>query len=782
MRPARLEMEGFTAFRDATAVDFDGVDLFALCGPTGAGKTSVVDAITLALYGSVPRLDSNRVAPVVSQSAVEARVRLDFTVAGTGYSVVRVVRDGSTREARLVRAVDGEAIADKARDVTDAVEALLGLDYGQFTTCVSLPQGEFARFLHAEPRHRQDLLVRLLGLGLYDRVRELAGVRSSDADRRRAVAEGQLGELAGATAAAEKEAAQRVKVLTKLADTVAEATPAIAALTKTAETAETAAAAAEAALATLAGVAVPAGVDELAAEVAAAVAERDAAHEADDAAAALVAEAERALAALPPRATLEALVQAAAEHAAESARVDVGDAFVGEAVARVRAASDALEAAERAERDADEALQGARTASLAHTLAAGLVVGEPCPVCRTTVTEAPHALPADVAAAEQALQRAKKQVADARAALAAATKARDQGEAKLAEVRQRVAALAAKLAGAPDDVEEQLEQVALAEAAVATARTAAAAATATRKAADARCTAATKADADGRRAFDAARDRVAALGPPVPARADLAADWAELATWVADRRPAVEVEAAEHRKAAAEARGALQERTDRLATMARRVGVELADVPTAKARAEAALDQIRANLRRADELRLVLMEATESRDVAKSVADHLKADRFERWLLDEALQLLVVGATARLHELAGGAYSLVLDDKTRAFAVVDHVNAGQVRAARTLSGGETFLTSLALALALADQIAAMAAGSAARLETVLLDEGFGTLDPDALDVVATALEELGASGRMVGVVTHVQELAERLPVRFQVTKVGGAASITRVDI
>ena len=458
-----------------------------------------------------------------------------------------------------------------------------------------------------------------------------------------------------------------------------------------------------------------------------------------------------------------------------------GEAFLAAAKMQAKAATKVLDAAEAAEHGAEHDLHAARTAELAATLAAELVVGEPCPVCRATVTDASHAPPADVAAAEAGLQAAKAAVRDARTALATATKAVDQGEAKLAEVRARVEMLASRVADAPAELDQLVAQVAAAEAALTAARAACTEAAAARKAADARLATATTAEADARRTFDAARDAVAALGPPVPSRVDLAADWAELATWVADRRPVLEVEVAEHRKAVAEARGALKERTERLERMARRIGVELDDVATEKARAEAALEQLRANLRRADELRLDLMAATESRDVAKSVADHLKADRFERWLLDEALQLLVIGATARLHELTAGAYSLVLDERSRAFAVVDHVNAGQVRAARTLSGGETFLTSLALALALADQIAAMAAGSAARLETVLLDEGFGTLDPDALDVVATALEELGASGRMVGVVTHVQELAERLPVRFQVAKVGGAASVTRVD-
>jgi DNA repair protein SbcC/Rad50 len=113
--------------------------------------------------------------------------------------------------------------------------------------------------------------------------------------------------------------------------------------------------------------------------------------------------------------------------------------------------------------------------------------------------------------------------------------------------------------------------------------------------------------------------------------------------------------------------------------------------------------------------------------------------------------------------------------------VIDHTNASQARPARTLSGGETFLASLALALTLADQLAGLAAAGTARLEALFLDEGFGTLDAETLDVVAAALDELGARGRMVGIVTHVRELAERLPVRFEVRKVGGAATVERVD-
>ncbi len=89
--------------------------------------------------------------------------------------------------------------------------------------------------------------------------------------------------------------------------------------------------------------------------------------------------------------------------------------------------------------------------------------------------------------------------------------------------------------------------------------------------------------------------------------------------------------------------------------------------------------------------------------------------------------------------------------------------------------------SLALALALSEQLSELAVEGAARLESIFLDEGFGTLDTDTLDLVAAVLDELGATGRTVGIVTHVTELAERLPVRFELLKVGPGATVRRVE-
>jgi exonuclease SbcC len=165
------------------------------------------------------------------------------------------------------------------------------------------------------------------------------------------------------------------------------------------------------------------------------------------------------------------------------------------------------------------------------------------------------------------------------------------------------------------------------------------------------------------------------------------------------------------------------------------------------------------------------------RQIASALAQHLRANNFEAWLLQEALEALVSGASTILRELTNGQYDLIHDD--REFFVVDHYDAGLRRAVRTLSGGETFQASLALALALADQLGGLS--SSASLESIMLDEGFGTLDASTLDIVAATLENLAATGdRMVGVVTHVPSLAERIPVRFEITKDARSARVARV--
>jgi exonuclease SbcC len=805
VRPQRLEVEGFTAFRMPTVVDFAGADLFALVGPTGSGKTSVIDALTFALYGSVPRLDDRRaVAPVISQNLTEARVRLDFTVDGQGYTAVRVVRatksgGATTKEARLQRG--DEVLAGTADEVTEAVTALLGLTFEHFTTCVSLPQGQFARFLHDKPRSRQDLLVRLLDLGLYDRVATAARQRAAVARTTAEVAAGQLDRLAGATPAARAEAAALVATLAELAARLADERPQVDELRAAVARAQAGADEVAGQLAQLDGLVAPEGVAELSAELTAADRARRRCAELDDEAVAAVADAEQQVAALPDRRGLEAV---RADHALRvelAQTVERGEVAEAQAAGAVADATATLDQARAAQVAATAERERVRVVLRAQALVPELVAGEPCPVCGRDVAELPaHSPPADLARADAAVVAADGALAAATTARTGAQTQQARIDEKLVRVRADVAQVDERLAGVPDldRVEHDLALVTAADTALDKARQAERDARKAAAAVARQLAALTEREGQARRAFDAARDTVAALGPPPADRRELADDWAQLVRWAAERTPALAEQLTTHRATADRARADAEERVRALVDACRAAGVDPGGqvghggeggpgvwpgeaVAAAHARADAQVARIDEQLAAAEALRADQRTATTRQQVADGLAGHLAANRFEKWLLDEALHQLVAGASEMLAELSGGAYALAVDTRSGGFGVVDHTNASQVRSARTLSGGETFLASLALALALADQVAGLAVAGSARLESLFLDEGFGTLDPDTLDVVATALDELGARGRMVGIVTHVRELAERLPVRFEVRKVGGSATIERVE-
>jgi DNA repair protein SbcC/Rad50 len=291
------------------------------------------------------------------------------------------------------------------------------------------------------------------------------------------------------------------------------------------------------------------------------------------------------------------------------------------------------------------------------------------------------------------------------------------------------------------------------------------------------------------RLLSAARERVAPLAPPVPSGAGLLADWQQLTAWATDeaRVRGAEWALVEDDRMSLDARRCQLDKEARQRVTAvlegDTSGVELAvlaeHLVAAETRARGAMERFEEERKRLAELRKRIEGMQHSAAVADKLGNLLRADGFERWLMASALQGLVDAASVRLRELTGGQFSLVLHEGT--FAVRDHANADEVRRARTLSGGETFLAALSLALALADATAELAPEGAPTIESIFLDEGFGALDPQTLDTVATAVEELGATGRMVGIVTHIRELADRMPVRLEVTKTANTSAVVRVE-
>ena len=199
MRPLRLELRGFTSFRESAVVDFEGRRLFAITGPTGAGKSSLLDAITWALYGEAPRV-GRATRQLITHGARSMAVRFDFSVRGERYRVSRQAPGSiGTRLERLRPNGEWLPLADRAREVSAQVTELIGLDFATFTKTVLLPQGEFDEFLRGDEPQRRDILSRLLALGRYEDAGRAARNRSAGASEAARTLREQIERLHAAT-------------------------------------------------------------------------------------------------------------------------------------------------------------------------------------------------------------------------------------------------------------------------------------------------------------------------------------------------------------------------------------------------------------------------------------------------------------------------------------------------------------------------------------------------------------------------------------------------------
>ena len=164
------------------------------------------------------------------------------------------------------------------------------------------------------------------------------------------------------------------------------------------------------------------------------------------------------------------------------------------------------------------------------------------------------------------------------------------------------------------------------------------------------------------------------------------------------------------------------------------------------------------------------------RDLAATVhgdEPNTRRMRLETYVLAAQLEQIIAAANLRLERMTAGRYALDLDDERQHRNVetglgigVRDAHTGLVRQAASLSGGEMFLASLALALGLAEVVSAQAGGI--RLDTLFVDEGFGSLDAETLDTAMAALDDLRTGGRTVGLISHVESMQERIPARLAV--------------
>ncbi len=817
MRPLRLEIRGFSTFLESTVVDLEGLDLVAFTGQTGSGKSSLIDAMTFALYGSVARYGKEKqVAPAIHSLASEAKVRLDFEVSQKRYVAVRVLRrkiskdpdaasSASTKEARLEDVETGQVIAGNVKELNLKVVELLGLDFNQFTRTIVLPQGAFADFLNDEPANRQKLLRRLLDMEIYAKMGKAARAESKKANQQASVLVAEQERNPAPTDEQLVALEAKHAALLEAHPTVSAALIGLEAVVdRRQKLLEEHKAAAEA-MSRLSAVEVPAEIMEADQQL------RD-----------------RSKDHLKAKALLSEAQDTLKQSAAGGSGILADLGLTIDRLQRltvVRSAASDLEVdepelvknlelldAEGAELEQNRAelqatYEAAQTTASAADWLTSLSIGDPCPLCRQTVDLIPdHDPDHELSLAKTALADANEQYKGwekKRSDMAAALNERRRSVKTQLQARTELEALLADDPSVPsggyaDDkvIGEQIDELTVKRNA---AMESAESATLAQSHVDSAQDQVAKAEAlvlqaqsqirQHNLAFSATRDTLADLEPPPVVDDSTIENWQTLADWAEGKVRSFEARVNQIVDDGQKVADELRLEQASLSKAAEQLGLlfdkgspaQLLDallVATTKTQSE--IDQARRHRDEAQDRQTRIDGLGQEAELNKVLGSHLDASGFEGWLLNEALDNIVTKATDRLLQLSAGQYSLLVTD--RHFAIIDHNNADERRDVRTLSGGETFLASLALALALADSIAELAPIDAPRLESMFLDEGFGTLDPETLDVVASAIEELAADGRMIGIVTHVRDLAERLPVRFEVTKGPTSSTVELVEL
>lgn len=851
MRPMKLRVQGFTSFRDEQAIDFTDLDLFVLWGPTGSGKSSLLDAMTYALFGYVERV-GNQVAQLVTHGQPRLSVSLEFAVGDSAYRVTRSTTHSAQSKALLERREGNDWVnygegADSVREVNKIVPDLIGLDYEAFTRSVVLPQGKFAEFLTGDASKRREILTELLGLELFKRMsqraneisknakvqldtktdlleREYVGVSHEALDRAieehetkvalRAAAEDlekKLGSIEKRWTAAERSRKALLGCIHEVRDAAevfGDAATNLDDLSKDAAGSETALAAATSAL-------------KAAERSAGAASKKRATTEGkwgslED----LAGTRHKALSVDAARVEHTEAVAALDEATAELTlfRIDAKGA-----AARVKTATKEAEAAARALDVAEEAHGAAHREEIVGGLLAELKPGDPCPLCDRPLDSIPKSTRTAIEAAKRARDKARSASLKTAAALneaetghAIALQRVSAAEETLARCKKNGAnrkgrldvlvADIATVAGKTDPLAQIEKRTAELRALIEAEEEAVARAAEAQREVDRRALAAAK--------ISASVERITTRISSVPL--------APICARVADAASDVDV--------LEPLPSALPEGVDELATLAEAMGKELtrladqleglhaarerevdklrdetrASLPAGSAIDVSSISDIVANAR-ATATQLALDEGLAAKVVkdlrerletkaryASEIESHrhehavyrdlgreLRSDSIVQYLQAEALVALAAAASVHLEHLSSTRYRLSYEDDR--FLVIDAWNGNERRNVKTLSGGETFQASLALALALSEQVQYLAVTERGRLESLFLDEGFGTLDAETLDVVVDAIEQLGGDGRIVGVITHVPELAARIPVRFEVTKSQRGSTVERAD-
>lgn len=936
MRPNKLTIEGFTSFRQRAEIDFHDLDLFAITGPTGSGKTSIIDAITYGLYGQTARLGAKNLGELITQGAPRLSVKLEFECGGKQYRIARVLKRSGPASVRLeVLGRDGEQPVDVgARGIATQIARIVGLDFDAFTKAVVLPQGKFDEFLRGDSADRRKILEVLLNLGVYRDMMQRANARHKEKQTTREIINEQLQrEYFDATVENRQVLEQQVKDLEENAKIVKAQikrvddvrTPSIELRQKRilASKSQVQRDNVEQRIAN----------EQKAQKKAASELERhDARIEELDREQKQVSYSEalyqRLLSLRPVAQQLEKVdrgrdeklrenqtssteleklgrklepAKRSAKELADKSRAanrgyETAKAKLGalkkkygavEAVEQVAEEIQTLDelreqlesdqqrhaALEMKDRELNEKIERLRTEELqakklwgetqrlyedltrkhsADDLRKHLRSGEPCPVCDQVVNRVPKrlstsalddfrkaaeqrqdawqkkqraldkadsdldALPSQLQSAKSDVKRTSKQIADL---TKKAERILEKAPGKDAEAKLK--RIVAELHDAESDCELKEGQRDEAAQAETGAKDTLADLERTRAVLLEKVRATMKQIEDATTEIANCRLQLKGVGDLKSIQTELATQEKAKLTLVdiqreiqLVRKTRDEAQKQHHEVSAriAELKGTLgamnraavdakseAEQIERdlkrkLAGLALPSGVDEAeqidkfltnlrqqcsDVTGQVEQKKARIEQLEMRIAEAEHKRTQVAELERSGLLYAKLGSLLRADQFIQFVLEGAFELLSSEGTRQFMKLSQDRYSF--DTESNEFQVVDHWNADDRRSVRTLSGGESFLASLALALALSSSVSQFAdRGCSFKLDALFLDEGFSTLDSETLNVAIEAIQSLQEGDRMVAVISHVADLAERLPGRIHVVK-GLIGSALRVE-
>ena len=876
MKPIQLVLSAFGPYVERTVIDFSALGeegLFLIAGDTGAGKTTIFDAISFALYGEASGGKEKRKSKSFHSDYVsdqtETYVELTFRHRGETWWIRRNLeyqrpakkkKDGmetTTRQAadaQMRNEDTGEEIL-RMDDVNRRVRELLGLTQDQFTQTVMIAQGDFLKILTASSDDRKKLFRDLFHTNLYvDLQSRLQEKNRACADEQKALeqvilsAEGKIdpeaefaereillsycGQIQHTDALCallarliEQEKAAQEQARAQKKEAADQIGALIAAVTE-GERVNRDFADWESKRARLA--ALTAGQGEIDAQRAALAAARRAQQlETDealmrrtrrdmDAQRAALSEAQAALEqaekALPEAETRmkEAESRGGEIHALLAQAKQMEDCLpvLGE-VERLKAALDTqkrelqrLTADSSRTQAAYTAAQNSYYLSQAGLLARELKAGQPCPVCGSTAHPCPAQITPETVtrqALEQAAQRretAEKAQSDAATRLAANQAALDEREDRLRalkigadETRQR---LAARIDAAHQAAADRQREIDAARSAYQTL--------------DKRKTAAQS-------AVDAAQKQLAALEEDLRAQTEAfeqkraAHGFEDEASYRLAKRTNADIERLDREiRNFDEQKRTLAAQTHELED--KLSGRQRTDLTALQNRRAAALDrQAKAeNAEKAMVRKLTLHESAEREIRQANAAIQKKRGKwqiiqelytccagiaagnprakltFEAYVQQYYFRFVVAAANKRLTRLTDGMFTLrVMREAANRVSqsgldleVLDR-STGQARDVSTLSGGESFLASLALALGLSDAVQSQS--GQIRMDAMFIDEGFGSLDENALRSSIDVLLELADGKRLIGIISHVQELEERIDKQIVVTKTPNGSTV-----